>query len=104
MKNEDRLDKIREAALDGVDKADKRVRVSLMIAGTLEGIFLLTYLALMDFGDRLHWLIFVAACFSYFPLVFGLYSSAMYVNLNTQRILKAINLQYDLADESSERE
>ncbi len=29
MKNEDRLDKIREAALDEVDKADKRVRVSV---------------------------------------------------------------------------
>jgi len=76
--------------LDRVAKAEKAFKLFIVLACFVEGGFLLTYFLLMDFSDRLHWLILVAAGLVYITLVTALGALGSYVNIAEQRILKAI--------------
>ena len=84
---------LRKSALDSVDVAEKRVKQALIAAAVIEGVLLATFFFLMDFGNRLHWLILVAALLVYATLSVGLLSLGAHVNASTLRILKAIDLE-----------
>ncbi len=90
MSDDKALNNIRRTALDQVDRRDKATFWTLVAAGLVEGTGLILYLVLMDFSNRLHWLIFIAACMVYGTLALGLFALSSEVKASVQRILRAI--------------
>ncbi len=86
-------EQLRRAALDSVDTAEKRVKQALVAAAVLEASLLATFFFLMDTGNRLHWLILVAALLVYATLSVGLLTLGTHVQACTLRVLKAIDLE-----------
>ncbi len=90
MTHEDTVDNIRREALDSIDKRDKESRWLLVAAAIVEGLGLILYLVLMDFSERLHWLILIAACLVYGTVTLGMFSLGAEMKASVQRILRAI--------------
>ncbi len=90
MSNEDSVDHIRRTALNQIDKRDKTSWWLHIAAACVEGTGLILYLWLMDFSNRLHWLIFIAACLVYGTLAIGLFALGAEVRASVQRILRAV--------------
>ncbi len=88
--NEDKMDSIRREALNQIDKRDKESRWLLVAAALVEGLGLILYLVLMDFSERLHWLILIAACLVYGTVTLAMFSLGVEVKASVQRILRAI--------------
>jgi uncharacterized membrane protein YbhN (UPF0104 family) len=87
------LGNVRVAALERVDRGRRNLTRAIVAVAVAEATLLVTFLLLMDYRDRLHWLLFVAALLVYCTLGLGLVALGAYFNLVTQRILKAIALQ-----------
>ena len=100
MNDEDSVDRIRRTALDQLDKKEKASWWLHVAAAVVEGTGLVLYLWLMDFSDRLHWLIFIAACLVYGTLALGLFALGAEVRASVQRILRAIEEVGGAAQES----
>jgi uncharacterized membrane protein YhiD involved in acid resistance len=98
MNDTDRLDHIRETTLDRIDRSDRWFKGLIVAAGCCEVLGLVLMLVLMDFGNRTHVLILVAAMLVYLTIAFWTWALAAYANLNSQRILKAIDLLHRGAD------
>lgn len=92
MASERDLDGVRLAALDEVDRAERAFKAVIWAAGLVEATLLGTFLLLMDFGQRLHWLILVGAGLVYITLSVGLLALGAKGRVNTLQILKAIEL------------
>jgi hypothetical protein len=92
MENLDRIVKIKNQVLDEVDKSKKAMKLRAAAMGLVEGSLLITYLCLMNYHERLHWLILVAALLTYGTISMGLLTLMAYIDVNTQRVLKAIAL------------
>jgi len=94
MTNEDELDldRVRGRALDRIDRA--RRCFWWLVAGTalIEGACLVTYLLLMDWGDRMHQLLLVASLLIYWTLAGCVMALGAYGNLVAQRLLKSVEL------------
>ncbi len=101
MTDEDSVDRIRKTALDQIDKRDKTSWWLHVAAAVVEGTGLILYLVLMDFSNRLHWLIFIAACLVYGTVMLGLFSLGAEVRASVQRILRAIEEVGSTAQEPS---
>ena len=86
------LEGARAAALAHIEKSEKRFRLALLGACILELAFLVSFILLMERGNKLHLLLFFATVGSYTLIIAGLVVLGTYVNANTQRILKAIEL------------
>ena len=86
------LDRIRGAALDRMDKARRWLWIFIALAALSEGGFLVTYLALMDFDDRLHVLVLVAACLIYITLGICVFALGAYIRMSTLRVIKGLEL------------
>ena len=87
----DRMEDIRDRALDEVDAAERRFRMVVALAAVPEAILLTVYFVLMDFENVLHWLIFVAALLVYSTLAMGLVALGVYVRTSTLRVLRALD-------------
>ncbi len=90
MSSEPNLDHIRRTALNNIDTREKKATWILAAAATVEGVGLILYLVLMDFSDRLHWLILIAACLVYGTVTLALFSVGAEMKASVQRILRAI--------------
>jgi hypothetical protein len=88
----DPVDYILGGVLDTAEKAEKRFIQATLLAGLVEVSLLVTFLLVMDFGQRLHWLLLVAAVLTYGTLAAGLVMMGAFINMNTLRVLKAIEL------------
>src|SRR5687767_10707999 len=86
------VDRVRGKALDGIAKAERTYKALFGVAAGVEAFFLAMFLVLMDFHDRGHWLLLVAAGLVYFTLSTGLAILGSYTNLSTLRMLKAVEL------------
>jgi len=88
----DPLDGILEGVLNTSEKAWKRFNQATLFAVLVEASLLVTYLLVMDFGQRLHWLLLIAAVLTYATVGAGLVIMGAFINMNTLRVLKAIEL------------
>ncbi len=93
------INRIRKEALDQADKRKRASNWLLVGAATVEAVGLILYLVLMDFSDRLHWLIFIAAGLVYGTLALAMFSQGEEARAAFQRVLRAIeelgNLEAD---------
>lgn len=90
------LGKVRAAALERVTRGEKYVKRCIMFAAVVEASGLLTYLFLMDFHNRVHVLLLVMGMLVYCTLGVGMFALGAYVNLATQRVLKAILMRGEM--------
>ena len=88
----DPQDDILGSILDTAEKAEKRFIRATQLAGLVEASLLVTFLLVMDFDQRLHWLLLIAAVLTYGTVVAGLLVMGAFINMNTLRVLKAIEL------------
>jgi hypothetical protein len=88
----DPLDDILGGVLDTAEKAEKRFIQATLLAGLVEASLLVTFLLVMDFDQRLHWLLLIAAVLTYGTVAAGLVMMGAFINMNTLRVLKAIEL------------
>lgn len=90
--NDQDLDRIRGQALDRVARAERVFKRLVAAAFAVEVGFLVAYFVLMDFSDRLHWLILVAAGLVYLTVATSLLALGAYLHLAEQRLLRAIGI------------
>lgn len=99
MSDPTNLDRVRTAALDRIEKAERNYKLGILLVVGVELLFGGLFLFLMDFRDRLHWLILLAACLTYGMLLVAVVNLGKYINASTQAILRAIFTRDPEADD-----
>ncbi len=89
---------VRENALRQIEKNERTFKRLIGLAGVVEAACLVSYLLLMNFGDRTHWLILIAAVLVYVTLSVGLFAHGAHSTAGTHRVLKAIDLLHEALD------
>jgi hypothetical protein len=92
MSDPNNLDLVRGAALDRIERGERRFKWAFLAAAGLESLFLVGFLLLADLSNRLHLLLFIAAVATYSILALGLVALGAHVSRCTERVLKAIDL------------
>lgn len=88
----DRTSPAVHAALAEADRRERWGRMALYGAALLEALMLGAALAVMDFGDRTHLLIFLMAMLSYTTIALGLVAVGARSAAADARLLHAIQL------------
>ena len=83
------------AALDRLDRANRRVTQIIIAAAVVEAALLLAVLFTIDFKDPLHRLVFLLAMLTYFTLGLALVALGAHVSRVQERLLTAIELLRD---------
>ncbi len=99
--NETHLDRIRQDTLERISRSERWFKWLVVLAAVVETGGLITYLVVMDFGDRLHWLILIAACLVYLTTGFWTWALAAHGTASSWRLLKAIDLLHERLDSQS---
>ena len=86
-----RLDEIRNDVLARMDRAERNYKLAFLGAVVLEGAFLVLFLMLADFTNRVHVLLLVATVMTYSILALGLVALGAHVNRAVLRVLHAID-------------
>ena len=84
------LNGVRGAALDRIEKSERNFKLGMIIFAILEFLFLLLFILLMDFSNKIHVLLFVAAVGFYTLIIMGLVVLGLHVRRDTQLVLRAI--------------
>lgn len=92
MTDQTDLGRIRRAALDRIERAERNFKIAFLAAAFWEALFLAAFLFAADFSNRVHLLLLIATVGSYTFVVLGIVGLGAHANLNAQRILKAIEL------------
>jgi len=85
------LDKIRAAALERIERAERSYKLGKLFLITFEAALLACVLITMDDRDRLHWLLLYTALLVYGIWLGGILTLGSYIKYSTQGILKAID-------------
>jgi hypothetical protein len=88
----DNIDRVQRTTLDRIERSERHYKTAFIGAATVEGLFLIGFLLLADFSNRMHLLLLITTVAVYTILAFGLLALGSHVNRNTLRILKAIEL------------
>lgn len=86
------IEEARRGALDRVDRVERGYKLAFLGAAAVESAFLVGYVLLADFSNRLHVLLLIAAVAIYSIIALGLIALGAHVKRCTLRILKAIDL------------
>ncbi|HKY04646.1 MAG TPA: hypothetical protein VJQ56_07150 [Blastocatellia bacterium] len=92
MSDANQIDLIRGAALNRIDRSERHYRLAFFGAAVIETFFLVGFLLLADLKDRTQLLIFLATIAVYTILALGLVALGAFINRNTLRVLKAIEM------------
>ena len=79
-------------ALDRLDRANRRVTQIIIAAAVVEAAMLIAVLLTIDFGDRLHRLVFLLGVLTYFTLGLALVALGAHVSRVQERLLMALEL------------
>lgn len=92
MSGVNNIDGVRGAALERIDRSERQYKLAFFTAAVIEALFLAGFLLLADFKNRTHLLLLVATIAVYSIVALGLVALGSYINRNTLRILKAVEL------------
>ena len=81
-----------QAALDRLDRANRRVTQSIIAAAFVEAVLLILVLMVIDFHDDLHRLLFLLAMLTYFTLALAIVALGAHVSRVQERLLTALEL------------
>jgi hypothetical protein len=85
------IDTIRSKALDEMDRAQRYVKLAIVIGFFFEGLCLIGLLLSADLRDNLHQVILFATGLVYLPLVMGLIALGAWMNRCTLRVLARLD-------------
>ena len=80
------------AALDRMDRANRRVTLTILLAAAIESILLVFVLMVIDFKDPLHQLVFLLAMLTYCTLALAIVALGAHVSRVQERLLTALEL------------
>jgi len=86
------LDSVRAAALARIDRSERNFKLAFLAAAIVEGAFVVSFLLLADFSNRLHVLLLISTVSSYSIVGFGLFALGAHINRGIARVLKALEL------------
>lgn len=90
MHDQDKLNHVRGNALEKIDRTERAQKLMAVIAAGFEVVGLAAFLLLMDFSNRTHVLLLLAAFLVYGVIVLWLLSLRFYLKQSTLRVLQAI--------------
>ena len=86
------LDTVRAAALARVDRSERNFKLAFFAAGLVESAFIVVFLLLADFSNRLHLLLLISTVSCYSIVVLGLVALGAHINRGVARVLKGVEL------------
>lgn len=86
------LDEIRAAALARIDRSERNFKLAFFGAVIVETLFILSFVLMADFSNRLHLLLLISTVSCYSIVVLGLMALGAHFNRGVARILKAVEL------------
>ncbi|MBY0230449.1 MAG: hypothetical protein K2W96_14285 [Gemmataceae bacterium] len=90
VRNASNLDQAREAALARIDRAERNYKLGIVLVAAFEAVFGLAFLLLMDFRERSHWLMLLAAMLAYGVVLISVVNVGKYLTASTNAILQAL--------------
>lgn len=87
------LDNVRAAALARIDRSERNFKLAFIGAAIVEGLFLVTFLLLADFSNKVHMLLLISTVSCYTIVVLGLVALGAHINRGIARVLKAVELR-----------
>jgi hypothetical protein len=88
----EKINEIRGNTLNLIERNERNYKLAFVGAAIVELLFLVAFLLLADFSNRVHILLLLSAIATYTILIFGLIALGLHVNRNTLRVLSAIEL------------
>ena len=86
------LDSVRAAALARIDRSERNFKLAFIGAAIVESLFMVTFLLLADFSNRVHVLLLISTVSCYTIVVLGLVALGAHVHRGIARVLKAVEL------------
>ena len=86
------LDRVRAEALARIERSERNFKLAFIGAVIVESAFIVSFLFLADFSNRLHVLLLISTVSCYSIVVLGLVALGTYINRGIARILKAVEL------------
>jgi hypothetical protein len=86
------LDSVRAAALARIERSERNFKLAFVGAVIVESAFIISFLFLADFSNRLHLLLLISTVSCYSIVVLGLVALGTHINRGIARILKAVEL------------
>ena len=88
----EKINEIRGNTLNLIERNERNYKLAFVGAAIVELLFLVAFLLLADFSNRVHILLLLSAIATYTILIFGLIALGLHVNRTTLRVLSAIEL------------
>ncbi len=89
------INEIRANTLGQIERNERNYKFALVCAAFVELLFIIAFVLLADFSNRVHVLLLLTTMTVYTILIFGLIALGQHVNRNTLRVLKAIEMLGD---------
>jgi hypothetical protein len=86
------LDNVRAEALARVERSERNFKLAFLGAVFVESAFVVSFVLLADFSNRLHVLLLISTVSCYSIVVLGLVALGTHINRGLARILKAMEL------------
>lgn len=86
------LDNVRAAALARIERSERNFKLAFIGALMVESLFVVSFLMLADFSNRLHVLLLLSTVSCYSIVILGLVALGTHINRGIARILKAVEL------------
>jgi len=86
------LDNVRAAALARIDRSERNFKLAFLAAAVVESAFIVSFLALADFSNRLHLLLLISTVSCYSIIVLGLVALGAHINRGVARVLKGLEI------------
>jgi len=87
-----KLDRVRAAALARIDRSERNFKLAFIGAVIVETAFIVSFLLLADFSNRLHLLLLISTVSCYSIVVLGLVALGAHVNRGIARVLKGLEI------------
>jgi hypothetical protein len=86
------LDAVRSGVLAQIERNERNFRLAFFAAVIWEALFILAFILVADFSNRMHLLLLLATIGSYSIVVLGLVALGAHMNRGILRVLRAIEL------------
>jgi hypothetical protein len=86
------LDAVRSGVLAQIERNERNFRLAFFAAVIWEALFILAFIMVADFSNRMHLLLLLATIGSYSIVVLGLVALGAHMNRGVLRVLRAIEL------------
>jgi hypothetical protein len=83
---------VRAAALARIDRSERNFKLAFLAAAVVESAFIVSFLVLADFSNRLHLLLLISTVSCYSIIVLGLVALGAHINRGVARVLKGLEI------------